>query len=237
MLAKNAEAARLHTIGLDAENQGNYAEGTRNLGAAMLILSQLPSGVAVGIQSGHVERDLAMTKLRQGLEATRHGEAPNAHFDEAKRLINESVARTGTSDIWMNPEWSASRAKADHAEICAAHGATLGVAVRIEAALRAAGYSLDTSDLGPDHDLAAQYLMYGHNAYYSTSNKAAAARYERSVGHRMRAAVWAGRLIITTVSSVRSDPVNRAAAIRTAVGRLPHLRSQRAAQQSILTKP
>lgn len=246
-LTVDPDAQRLHTAGLEAELHGGYGEAHESFGAAQQILANLPRTLDTVVQSAHITRDDGFTYVRAAI-----AESDFSILDQAQHTVGRSLEATapfvsGTAFLDAGIGVASDRPKKARREILAQHGATLSLLGRVatvrevmlgtdarrddETAHRAGG--TEQQPYGLAHDI----LRRGNNGYYRVSNAMLGARQERLNGNLSHMTVWLGRAATGLAWTAVRNPSNLKAAVRTAGSRARHLRSYRAAVNSVMASP
>ena len=247
-LVENPEAMLLHTEGLDAEMNGDFASVHESFTVAQAILATLPETMDTITQSARIVRDNGFTYVREAIH-----KSDTSLLRAASLCINDSIEATapivsGTIFAWPEaPSSVTNTAKRGRREVITEHGATvsllgrlstvksvmLGIDTRTDEPSAVQARSIDQQGYALAHDL----LRRGNNGYYRVSNAMMGARQERLNGRLPHAFVWLGRAASGVAWTAVRDPRNFKSTILTVGNRLRDIRSYKAAHDSVLVRP
>lgn len=244
-LTTNPEARRLHETGLKAELMGDYNEAHESFEAAQQIIAGLPQTIDTAVQSARIGRDAGFTYVRAAIANN-----DSSILELAQGAIKTSLEATAplaSGAAFIGNAQPEANSRIFHREFLAEHGATVSLLGRI-ATVREVMLGVDTrgnSEAAREarngeqqpYSLAHDLLVMGNNGYYRVSNAMVAARQERINGRLPQVARWLGRAASGLAWTALRDPSNLKSAVRTSGNRARHLRSYRAAVNSVTTYP
>jgi hypothetical protein len=236
---EHPEVRQHHTDGLTlavtATAPQEFDAARNKFGHALTVLMMtdhdlLPADVIM--QNSRIRRDMGFTWAREALVA---GD-PSLLWKQAFPLLDKADIALGEL-LAQQRSGRLCGGKEVYQLLEAEIGATKGVIGRVAvlgAILETGMPKLDPSGY---FKRAHVHLKHGSNKYYQTSNAMHAARYERMRGQPVRTALWVGKALSSVIRAVATDRNNAKAAVRTFVGRLPHLKDQYSAAKAIRAKP